>query len=170
MTVTVIGSDVAVPVPRVAVTPAPLNVTAVAPARPVPVIVADAVAPVIPTAGETLVITGPELATVKPLNGVESPVVFVTVIVRSPSAAPDVSVTVIGKLVSVLPLPMTAVTPVPEKVTAVDVEKFTPVITVLTVPPGVPQFCDIDVMTGTDAPVPETIKVAVLNTLEVPMK
>ena len=115
-------------------------------------------------------ITGPELVTVKPLNGVEAPVVFVTVIVRSPNDAPAVTEIVIGKLVSVFPLPMDAVTPVPEKVTAVAVDRLVPVITEETVPPGAPQFGDIDVMTGTAVPVPDTIKVAVLKTLEVPMK
>ena len=41
--VMVIGSDVAVPLPTVAVTPTPENVTAVAPVSPVPVIVAEIV-------------------------------------------------------------------------------------------------------------------------------
>src|SRR2546429_325794 len=98
------GSDVEVPpLPIVAVTPDPANVTAVAPFRLVPVMVADAVVPCTPPSGEIDVIVGHpvEHVTVNPLNTTDVAAAVVTVSVRVPVAAPDAMVIVTGRLVAV---------------------------------------------------------------------
>jgi hypothetical protein len=122
------------PLPIVAVTPVPLNVTAVAPARVVPVIVPLVVAPGVNEFGEisVIVIADP---TVKPLNGADVADGVVTVTVRNPSAAWGVIEMDIGRTVAVPPLPMVAVTPVPLNVTEFAPASPVPVIVALIVPP-----------------------------------
>ncbi len=63
------------------------------------------------------------------LPDVQLPPGVVTVTVRVPVSAPAASVIVIGKLVSVPPEPIVAVTPLPLNVTAVAPSRFVPVIT-----------------------------------------
>jgi hypothetical protein len=67
----------------VAVTPLPLNVTAVAPVRFVPLMVAGRLVPVVPEGGVIPVIAGtPGAVTAKPVNGADVPPAAVTVTVR----------------------------------------------------------------------------------------
>ena len=118
------GRFVAVPpVPIVAVTPLPPKLTAVAPLRFIPLIVAGRLVPAGPEDGEIPVIAG-SAATVKPLNGPDVPAGVVTVRLRVPANALGAIVTVMGRLVAVPPLPIVAVTPLPVKVTAVAPLRF----------------------------------------------
>src|SRR5207302_4737429 len=100
------------PVPMVAVTPLPLKLTAVAPFRFDPLMVAGRLVPAAPEEGVIPVMIGPDV-TVKPLNAGDVPAAVVTVKVRVSVAAPAAIVTVIGRLVAVAPVPMVAVTPLP---------------------------------------------------------
>src|SRR3989442_189763 len=95
--VTVMGRLVAVPpVPMVAVTPLPLNLTAVAPFRFVPLMVAGTLVPGIPEGGLIPVIAGGAgEVTVKPVNGRDGPIPVGTVSVRVSVDAPPQIVTLI---------------------------------------------------------------------------
>src|SRR5439155_24837495 len=136
--VTVMGRVVAVPpLPIVAVTPLPLKVTAVAPPRFSPLIVAGKLVPATPEDGVIPVIIGPGV-TVKLLNSADVPAEVVTVTPRGPSAALRPIATVTGRPVAVPPLPIVAVTPVPVNVTAVAPSRFVPVIVAPTVMPRPP--------------------------------
>src|SRR5438093_1442978 len=147
--VTVIGRLVAVPVPMVAVTPLPLNVTAVAPFRFVPLMVAGTLVPGIPEDGLIPVIAGGAgEVTVKPVNGRDVPIPVVTVSVRVSVDAPAAIVTVMGRLVAVPPVPMVAVTPLPLNVTAVAPFRFVPLMVAGTLVPGVPEDGLIPVIAG----------------------
>jgi hypothetical protein len=166
----VTGTEVSVtPLPIAAVTPAPLNVTAVAPEKPIPLIVADSEVPARPDVGDMPEITGPEALTVKLLNGDDEPSALVTVTVRASKIAFGSSVITIGRLVSVPPPLIDAVTPVPENVTAVAPVKLAPVIVPLTVVPGAPQFGLMLEIKGT-AVVPVPLKVSVASSVRVPLK
>ena len=150
---TVIGRLVAVPpLPMVAVTPLPLKLTAVAPPRFDPLMVAGRLVPAAPEEGVTPVIIpviiGP-VVTVKPLNAADVPAEVVTVKVRVSLAAPAAIVTVIGRLVAVPPLPMVAVTPLPLKLTAVAPSRFVPLIVAGRLLSAVPEDGVIPVIAGT---------------------
>src|SRR5438093_12686904 len=94
------GRLVAVPpVSMVAVTPLPLNVTAVAPPRPVPLMVAGWLVPAAPEDGLIPVIIGTDV-TVKPLNAGDVPIAVVTVTVRVSVDARAPAVTVVGGLLA----------------------------------------------------------------------
>src|SRR5881396_3000797 len=146
--VTVMGRLVAVPpVSMVAVTPLPLNVTAVAPPRPVPLMVAGWLVPAAPEDGLIPVIIGTDI-TVKPLNAGDVPIGVVTVKVRVSVDAPAAIVTVMGRLVAVPPVPMVAVTPLPLKLTAVAPLRFVPLMVAGTLVPGVPEDGLIPIIAG----------------------
>jgi len=146
--VTVIGRLVAVPVPMVAVTPLPLNVTAVAPFRFVPLMVAGTLVPGVPEDGLIPVIAGGAgEVTVKPVNGRDVPIPVVTVSVRVSVDAPPAIVTVIGRLVAV-PVPMVAVTPLPLNVTAVAPPRPVPLMVAGWLVPAAPEDGVIPVTTG----------------------
>src|SRR3989454_5157903 len=149
--VTVMGRLVAVPpVSMVAVTPLPLNVTAVAPPRPVPLMVAGWLVPAAPEDGVIPVTTGPPEFTVKPLNAGDVPIGVVTVKVRVSVDAPAAIVTVMGRLVAVPPVSMVAVTPLPLNVTAVAPPRPVPLMVAGSLVPGAPEDGLIPVITGTD--------------------
>src|SRR5438093_1269087 len=146
--VTVMGRLVAVPpVSMVAVTPLPLNVTAVAPPRPVPLMVAGWLVPAAPEDGLIPVIIGTDV-TVKPLNAGDVPIGVVTVKVRVSVDAPAAIVTVMGRLVAVPPVPMVAVTPLPLNVTAVAPLRLLPLMVAGTLVPGIPEDGLIPVIAG----------------------
>src|SRR5881396_2592978 len=146
--VTVMGRLVAVPpVSMVAVTPLPLNVTAVAPPRPVPLMVAGWLVPAAPEDGLIPVIIGTDV-TVKPLNAGDVPIRVVTVKVRVSVDAPAAIVTVMGRLVAVPPVPMVAVTPLPLKLTAVAPLRLLPLVVAGTLVPGVPEDGLIPIIAG----------------------
>ena len=146
--VTVMGRLVAVPpVSMVAVTPLPLNVTAVAPPRPVPLMVAGWLVPAAPEDGLIPVIIGTDV-TVKPLNAGDVPIGVVTVKVRVSVDAPAAIVTVMGRLVAVPPVPMVAVTPLPLKLTAVAPLRLLPLMVAGTLVPGIPEDGLIPVIAG----------------------
>ena len=138
------------PVPMTPVTPVPPNVTAVAPPNAVPVIVAETVVPTVPVEGVMLVITGETVFTVKPVNAAEVPTDVLTVNVREPGAALPATVIVTGRDVSVPPVPIVAVTPVPLNSTDVALDKYDPLIVAASVVPGFPVFGSMAVMTGGD--------------------
>ncbi len=94
------------------------------------------VVPGLPLIGRIDVIEG-DPVTVKPKNAVDAPIGVITVTVRSPSAAPGATVTVIGRVVAVPPFPIAAVTPVPLNRTVVAPVRFVPVIVPLRAAPGV---------------------------------
>jgi hypothetical protein len=145
---TVMGRFVAVPpVPMVAVTPEPLKLTAVAPDRLVPVMLADSVAPWPPDEGEIPEIVGPGF-TVNPVNDAEVPAGVVTITVRVPVAAPDEIDMLIGTFVAVPPVPMVAVTPEPLNVTALAPDKFKPVTLADTLEPCPPDEGEIPEIAG----------------------
>ena len=135
------------PLPTVAVTPLPLNVTAEAPARLIPEITAPTVDPIDPPFGPIEVMTGAD-PTAKPLNGGETPFSVLTLMVRKPEDAPAAIVSETGSVEAVPPLPMVAVTPDPLKVTAVAPLRLVPWITAGKVVPGDPAFGEIAVMAG----------------------
>src|SRR5207249_2564520 len=138
--VTVIGRLVAVPpVPMVAVTPLPLKLTAVAPLRFDPLMVAGRLVPGAPEDGVIPVTTGSPDVTVKPLNPGDVPAGVVTAKVRVSVAAPAAIVTVMGRLLAVPPVPMVAVTPLPLKLTAVAPLRFDPLIVAGRLLPAVPE-------------------------------
>jgi len=115
---TVIGTLVEVPpLPIVPVTPDPLKDTTEAPLRLLPKIVAGTLPPRGPIFGEMLVMTGVD-DTLNPLKGVDVVPPALTVTVRNPRNAPLSRIIVIGTVVEVLPVTITAVTPVPLNVTA----------------------------------------------------
>jgi hypothetical protein len=129
----VIGKVVAVPpLPIDAVTPVPLNVTAVALVRLAPVIVALNVVPAIDELGviDMIDIAGP---TVKPLNGADIAADVVTENACNPVVAFLAIEMPIGRVVAVPPLPIVAVTPVPLNVTEVAPVRPVPVIVALSV-------------------------------------
>src|SRR5206468_1053985 len=147
--VTVMGRLVAVPpVSMVAVTPLPLNVTAVAPPRPVPLMVAGWLVPAAPEDGVIPVTTGPPEFTVKPLNAGDVPIGVVTVKVRVSVDAPAAIVTVMGRLVAVPPVPKVAVTPLPLKLTAVAPLRLVPLMVAGTLVPGIPEDGLIPIIAG----------------------
>src|SRR5437867_147330 len=112
--VTVMGRLLAVPpVPIVAVTPLPLKLTAVAPLRFDPLMVAGRLLPAVPEEGVIPVMTGPPEVTVKPLKAGDVPAGVVNARVRVSVAAPAAIVTVMGRLLAVPPVPIVAVTPLP---------------------------------------------------------
>ncbi len=116
--VMVIGRLVAVPpLPMVAATPPPLNVTEDAPDKPDPVIVTPRVVPCAPLPGESAEIEAKGV-TLNPLNADEVPVGVVTVTACTPREAPDATETVTGRVVGVPPVLIVAVTPVPSNFTA----------------------------------------------------
>jgi hypothetical protein len=126
-----IGSvDADPPARTAAVMPVPLKVTFVAPDRPVPNIVAVNDVPAVPILGVMLVTKGRGvgLVTANPANGEDDATPFATVMGRTPSAASGAILTVIGSVVSVAPASITAVTPLPPKVTAVMPPRLMPVI------------------------------------------
>src|SRR5207249_4961337 len=126
--VTVMGRLVAVPpVSMVAVTPLPLNVTAVAPFRLRSEERRVGNVPGAPGEGLLPVIIGPDV-TLKPLNAGDVPIGVVTVKVRVSVDAPAAIVTVMGRLVAVPPVPMVAVTPLPLNVTAVAPFRLVPLM------------------------------------------
>src|SRR5439155_705110 len=111
--VMVTGRFVAVPpVPMVAPTPLPLKVTAEAPVKSVPPIVAERFVPTAPEDGTMLVIAGTGARMVNPIVPLV-PLGLVTNNVRVPVTATDAIVTVVGKLVAVPAVPIVAVIPVP---------------------------------------------------------
>src|SRR5881397_1402395 len=161
--VTVMGRLVAVPpVSMVAVTPLPLNVTAVAPPRPVPLMVAGWLVPAAPEDGLIPVIIGPDV-TVKPLNAGDVPIGVVTVKVRVSVDAPAAIVTVMGRLVAVPPVSMVAVTPLPLNVTAVAPPRPVPLMVAGWLVPAAPEDGLIPVIIGTD------VTVKPLNAGDVPI-
>jgi hypothetical protein len=103
-------------VPTLAVTPDPPNVTADAPASPVPEITAARVDPIAPASGLIAVMVGGGATVVKPLNGGDVPPVVVTETVRMPSAAIGLIDIMMGRVVDVAPVPILAVTPDPPNV------------------------------------------------------
>ena len=144
------GRLVAVPpVPMVAVTPLPLNVTAVAPFRFVPLMVAGTLVPGVPEDGLIPVIAGGAgEVTVKPVNGRDVPIPVVTVSVRVSVDAPAAIVTVMGRLVAVPPVSMVAVTPLPLNVTAVAPPRPVPLMVAGWLVPAAPEDGVIPVTTG----------------------
>src|SRR5947208_7386037 len=87
--VIVMGRLLAVPpVPIVAVTPLPLKLTAVAPSRFVPMIIAGRLLPALPEDGMIPVMTGPREVTVQPLTGGVPPAVVAAAVLGSSVAAP----------------------------------------------------------------------------------
>src|SRR6266516_4416711 len=146
--VTVMGRLVAVPpVSMVAVTPLPLNVTAVAPPRPVPLMVAGWLVPAAPEDGLIPVIIGTDV-TVKPLNAGDVPIGVVTVKVRVSVDAPAAIVTVMGRLVAVPPVSMVAVTPLPLNVTAVAPPRPVPLMVAGWLVPAAPEDGLIPIIAG----------------------
>jgi hypothetical protein len=128
----VIGKLVDVPPPStIALTPVPMNVTAEAPARSMPSIIAPTFAPGPAEFGLMPVIVDGG-ATVKPLNGGDVPADAVTVTDLVPKDAAGSIEMDTGRLVDE-PLPrMLAVTPVPLNVTRDAPLRATPVIVPLT--------------------------------------
>src|SRR5207237_10266744 len=95
--VIVIGRLVAVaPVPMVAVTPLPLKLTAVAPSRFDPLMVAGRLVPAAPEEGVIPVMIGPDV-TVKPLNAGDVPAAVVTVKVRDQMSVASAEVQAVGQ-------------------------------------------------------------------------
>jgi len=128
-----------------AVTPVPLNVTAFAPQRLAPWIVAATVVPGVELGGVSEEIDGGP--TVKPLTGGVEPDGVVTLTVRTPDAAPGAMVTATPKVAAVT-LVITPVTPVPPNVTAVAPDRFWPLMLADIVVPGAPEEGDTDVIEG----------------------
>jgi len=147
--VTLMGRLLAVPpVPIVAVTPLPLKLTAVAPLRFEPLMVAPRIVPAAPEDGVIPVMTGPADVTVKPLNPGDVPAGVVTAKVRVSVEAPAAIVTLMGRLLAVPPVPIVAVTPLPLKLTAVAPPKFDPLTVAPRLVPAAPEDGVIPVMIG----------------------
>jgi hypothetical protein len=92
-----------------------------------------------PLAGKVEVIEGSPF-TVKPMNADDAPIGVITVTVRSPSAAPEETVILTGRVVAVPPLPIAAVTPVPLIMMAVAPVRLVPVIVPSPADSGVKEF------------------------------
>jgi len=126
----VVATDV-----RDAVTPVPLNVTAVAPERVCPKIVAAIVVPGAPEAGLSEEIDGS--ATVKVATGVTAPEDVVTNTVRGPAAAPGAMLTASDTDVAATDV-RRAVTSLPLKTTPDMPDKLCPNSVATTLVPGAP--------------------------------
>src|SRR5437879_62989 len=109
------------------ISPLPLKLTAVAPPRLDPLMVAPRLVPAAPEDGLIPVIMGSDV-TVKPLKAGDVPAGVVTAKVRVFVAAPAAIVTVMGRLLAVPPVPIVAVTPLPLKLTAVAPPRFDPLM------------------------------------------
>ena len=129
-----------------AVTPVPLNVTAVAPARFCPERVAAIVVPSAPDDGDIDVTASN--ATVKLPKGVIVPAAAVTNAVRAPKAASGAILTIADRLVDDDDV-ITAVTPVPLKVRAVAPERVWPERATAICVPGAPDDGKIEAAVGT---------------------
>src|SRR6185369_11169558 len=132
--------------PTTALTPLPLNRTTFAPLKFDPVTIAPIEKRAVPMAGVIAVIVG--LTTVYPLNAGDVPAVVVTVKVRVSRTALLAMEIVIGKLESVPPGRIPAVTPVPLNVTAVAPAKPVPAIVAKTDVPIIPFTVLILVIVG----------------------
>ena len=137
--VNVSGSAVSVPPASiVAMTPSPLNATAVTPKRLSPVKVVDCAVPCTPAAAEIPVTMGVLGATVRPLKGADVLVPVVTVTVRRLTVASGATVIDTGMEVSVAPPRTAPETPVPLNVTPVTPVKFVPTTLIEKLVPCVP--------------------------------
>jgi len=129
-----------------AVTPVPLKVTPVAPRRFCPAIVAPMLVPGAPDDANVIeLVVG--ATTVKPLRGAVVPEGVVTVTVREPRAAPGAIVIATDRL-DVPGEVITAVTPVPLKVTSVAPNNSDPKMVPATVVPGTPDDGKTDEIAG----------------------
>src|SRR5438093_9143545 len=152
--VTVMGRLLAVPpVPIVAVTPLPLKLTAVAPPKFDPLMVAPRLVPAAPEDGVIPVMIGPPDVTVKPLKAGDVPAGVVTAKVRVSVAAPTAIVTMMGRLLAIPPVPIVAVTPLPLQLTAVAPPRFDPLILAVRLVPAAPEDGLIPVIMGSDVTV-----------------
>ena len=136
-TLIVIGTAVLVPPgPMAAVIPGPLTETAFTPDRFAPRATTDTIAPCAMVAGTSEVIRGTVVTpTVKAEKELDICCGVVTVTVLGPGAASGAMVTATGRLVSVPPFMIVAVTPVPANVTTLTELRFVPPMVVETVVP-----------------------------------
>jgi len=150
---TITGRLVAVPpLAMVAVIPVPLKVTAVAPFRFVPLMVAGKVAPGAPEDGvmpEIVSAGAADDVTVKPVKGADVPAPVVTVNVRVLVVTPVAMAIINGRLVDVPSPAITAVIPVPLKVTAVAPLRSVPAMVAARFVPTVPEDGVMPVIVGT---------------------
>jgi hypothetical protein len=146
------GTCVSVPVPEIlAVTPAPEKVTALAPDRLLPVMMAFTASPRVPMLGLMPEIVGAACCTVKTtFRGLlVVPPGVVTVKLRDPTAALGSIVRFTDTLVSLLPDILSTLMPEPGKVTSLAPARFDPLIVAVTRLPGVPLVGLMPVITGT---------------------
>src|SRR5947199_199911 len=102
------------------------------------------------------VVIKPDVPTVKPVNGSDVPAGVVTRTVRTPVAAANAMVIVMGRLVGKPPLESAAVTPVPLNVTAVAPQRLVPWMSAERVVPCAPHVEVMPVITGMAPDEPET--------------
>lgn len=131
----------------VAVSPEPLNATAVTPVRFCPEMLTANLLPAFPEVGEIEVTA--MSPTVKPLNGDVVPAGVVTVTVRKPGAAPGAIVTTAVTLVDVHE-EISAVTPVPLNAMLAAPVRLSPVRVAATAVPGAPDVGEMEVIVGAE--------------------